>query len=228
LSSIPEQTMSAVQAVTGRQSIRRFLPQPVDEELVRVILQTAARAASGTNIQPWLVHVVSGDALERLSQAALAAAAADDFSLEYSYLPAVLHEPYITRRRKIGYDLYEKYGIDRNDMQARKRAMLRNYEFFGASVGMFFTMDRKMGQGAWLDCGMFMQNVMIVSRAYNLETCPQQAWCDIGAVVHRELFIPDDHILLSGMALGYADWSAAENTLISDRVGVDEFCTWHQ
>lgn len=219
--------LSAIEAVTGRRSVRRFLPTPVPEQTVRAILQAASRAASGTNIQPWFVHVVSEAAQERLSRAVLAKAEADETSLEYHYLPERLKEPYLSRRRKVGYDLYALYGIDRHDMAARKSAMLRNFEFFGAPVGLFFAMERDMTIGAWLDCGMFMQNVMLIARSYGLETCPQQAWCDFGAVVHRELAIPDSLILLSGMALGYADHSAIENTLVSDRASVDEFTTWH-
>jgi len=104
--------------------------------------------------------------------------------------------------------------------------MLRNYDFFGAPVGLFFCMDRSHALGAWLDCGMFMQSVMVTARAYGLETCPQQAWCDIGPVVHRELGIPDKQILLSGMALGYEDKSAEVNSLNSSRVPVEEFTRW--
>lgn len=224
----PQQPLSAIEAVTGRRSVRRFLPTPVGEETIRAILQAASRAASGTNIQPWQVHVVIGEGRDRLSRAVLAAAEADEVSLEYRYLPERMKEPYLSRRRKLGHDLYALYGIDRNDIASRKAAMLRNYEFFGAPVGLFFTMERDMALGAWLDCGMFMQNVMVVARAHGLETCPQQAWCDFGAAVHRELAIPDGFILLSGMALGYTDLSAIENTLVSDRIGVDEFTTWHQ
>lgn len=162
-----------------------------------------------------------------MSQAVLAAARAGEVCPEYRYEPTEIAEPYRSRRRKVGFDLYTLYGIERHDMEARKGAMLRNYDFFGAPVGLFFTMDRAMSQGNWLDCGMFMQNVMIVSRAFGLETCPQQAWCDFGGVVHRELAIPDDHVLLSGMALGHADQGAIENTLVSERAGVDEFAIWH-
>ena len=215
-------------AVTGRRSVRRFLPAAVEDETVLAILNGAARAPSGTNIQPWLVHVVTGAARERLSCAARAAVEADRFSPEYAYLPERLEEPYRSRRRKIGFDLYALYGIDRNDMVARKAAAVRNYDFFGAPVGLFFTMDRSMALGAWLDCGMFMQNVMVLARAHGFETCPQQAWCDIGAVVHAELAIPDEHIVLSGMALGRIDPSAPENTLISERVSADAFATWHR
>lgn len=222
------QHLSVIEAVTGRRSIRRFLPTPVPEETIHSILAAASRAASGTNIQSWLVHAVSGASRERLSRAALAAAENGQTSLEYRYLPETLKEPYLSRRRKIGFDLYAKYGVDRNDMAGRKAAMLRNFDFFGAPVGLFFTMERDMALGAWLDNGMFMQNVMLVARAHGLETCPQQAWCDLGAVVHRELAIPEEHILLSGMALGYADMTGVENTLVSTRAGVNEFTTWHQ
>ncbi|MBW8785172.1 MAG: nitroreductase [Novosphingobium sp.] len=219
--------VSAEDAVTGRRSIRAFLPTPVGDDLVRCILAGASRAASGTNIQPWLAHVVTGAARERLSRAVLAAAEAGETSLEYAYLPDKLKEPYLSRRRKIGYDLYAKYAIARDDYPARKAAMLRNFTFFGAPVGLFFTMDRDHALGAWLDCGMFMQNVMVLARGLGLETCPQQAWCDFGAVVHRELAIPPDQLILSGMALGYEDASAVVNTLVSERVPVEEFTTWH-
>lgn len=224
---MPESELSAITAVTGRKSVRRFLPDSVDEATIRAILDAAARAPSGTNIQPWQVHVVTGAARDRLARAGREAAEAERFSLEYVYVPERLEEPYRSRRRKVGFDLYALYGIDRDDMAARKAAMLRNYDFFGAPVGLFVTMDRAMALGAWLDCGMFMQNVMVVARGYGLETCPQQAWCDVGAVVHAELGIPDSQILLSGMALGRIAPDALENTLVSERVGVDEFSTWH-
>jgi nitroreductase len=220
--------LSVVEAVTGRRSVRRFLPTPVSDDVVRAILQAASRAASGTNIQPWLVHVATGESRQRISRAVREAAEQGPPSLEYAYLPESMKEPYLSRRRKVGYDLFVKYGIARDDYPARKVAMLRNYEFFGAPVGLFFTMDREMALGAWLDCGMFMQNVMVVARAYGLETCPQQAWCDYGPVVHRELGIPNEQLLLSGMALGYEDGTATENSLVTERVGVDEFTTWHR
>jgi nitroreductase len=220
--------MPTAEAVTGRKSVRRFLPDPVSDETIAGILAGASRAASGTTIQPWLAHVVTDAARERLSGAVLAAAEADEASPEYIYTPRDMAEPYLSRRRKVGFDLYALYGVERHDMTGRKAAMLRNYAFFGAPVGLFFTMDRAQSQGAWLDCGMFMANVMTLARAQGLDTCPQQAWCDFGGVVHRELAIPENHILLSGMALGRADWSARENALVADRAPVEDFTTWHR
>jgi nitroreductase len=219
---------AVIDAVAGRRSIRGFLAEPVESTVVEAILHAASRAPSGTNIQPWLVHVVTGQSRVELSRAAIELAKAEITSLEYAYLPAVMKEPYLSRRRKIGFELHAKYGVARGDLAGRKAAMLRNFDFHGAPVGLFITMERDHALGAWLDCGMFMQNIMTVARAYGLETCPQQAWCDFGAVVHRVLAIPSEHIVLSGMALGYADPGAPQNSLRSERIGVAEFTTWHR
>jgi nitroreductase len=220
--------LSAYEAVVGRRSVRRFLPAPVDDALIDSVLRAAARAPSGLNSQPWLVHVVTEEARERLSRAVRSAAERGEDCLEYRYIPDVMKEPFLSRRRKLGFDLYALYGIDRRDTEARKRAYLRNYDFFGAPVGLFITMDRELLAGSWIDCGMFMQNIMTVARAFGLETCPQQAWCDFGPTVHEELGIPAEHILLSGMALGYPDLSAPENSLISERTGPEIFAVRHR
>lgn len=217
---------TVTEIITGRRSIRRFLPDDVSDETVRTILTNAARAPSGTNTQPWKVWCVAGAARDRLSQAVLSAAEAGEMSEEYPYMPSPLREPYISRKRQVGYALYQLYGIARDDYPARKQAMLRNFEFFGAPVGLFFTIDRNLLHGSWLDCGMFMQNVMLLARDHGLETCPQQAWCEFGNVVHTALGIPDSEILISGMALGFADPDGPENTLVSDRIGVEEFATF--
>lgn len=219
--------MSVVEAIAGRRSVRRFLPDRVPEVTIRDVLQRAARAASGVNMQPWHVHIVTGAARDRLGVAACKAIETGKATLEYPYLPEIIAEPYLSRRRKVGYDLYSCYGIARDDYPARRAAMLRNFDFFGAPIGLFLTMDRAMSQGAWLDCGMFLQNVMLLARFFGLETCAQQAWCDVGNVVHDELGIADDHILLTGMAIGFVDENAPVNSLITERADIDRFSQWH-
>ena len=214
--------MNVTQAITERHSIRRFLPKEVSPDIIKKILTDASRAPSGTNTQPWKVTCVTGEKKEQLSRAISDAIKNDQANLEYRYMPSKLREPYISRKRKVGYKLYELYGISRDDYPARKQAMLRNFEFFGAPVGLFFRMDRDLLYGSWLDMGMFMQNVMILARAHGLESCPQQAWCEFGSTVHKVLDIPEDEIIISGMSVGYAA-KAPENTLISERADVDEF-----
>jgi nitroreductase len=216
-------SLGALEAITGRRSVRRFLPRPVDRATVEAILEAAVRAPSGTNSQPWHVDVVAGAAREAVSSAVLAAAAAGKLSMEYTYSPEPIPEPYLARRRKVGYDLYGLYGIARTDHAARRQAYYWNFDFFGAPVGLFFSMDRRLLHGSWLDMGMFIQNVMVAARAYGLETCPQAAWCEYGNEVHAAVGIPADRVLVTGMALGVEDASAPANRLRTEREPVGAF-----
>jgi len=218
--------MTVGDAILGRHSIRRFKSTPVPISTIEAILHQASRAPSGTNTQPWKVYCVMGKRRDQLSQAVLDAARKGEKTEEYPYMPAPIGEPYLTRRRRVGYELYRLYGIERDDYPRRREAMLRNFEFFGAPVGLFISMDRALVYGSWLDCGMFMQNIMLSARGHGLETCPQQAWCEFGQVVHDQLDIPADQILISGMSLGYADFDAPENTLVSEREPLEHFVTF--
>lgn len=218
---------AVVDAVAGRRSIRSFLPTPVADEVVLQILEAASRAPSGQNMQPWLVHFVTGETRDQLSREVTLAVERGERSEEYAYFPRQIREPYLSRRRKVGFDLYALHGIDRNDLEGRKRVLLRNFAFFGAPVGLFFTMERDWGYGAWIDLGMMMVNVMTVARAFGLETCPQQAWCEYGAPVRRVLGVPDHQVIVSGMALGHADYAATENSLVTERTPAADFVIRH-
>lgn len=227
MNTIPEPTLNVRSAVIGRKSVRGFKSDSVPLPLIQRILEDAARSASGTNTQPWRVHVAIGAARDRLCAAVTAAAKSEPQSHEYPYSPDELPEPYLSRRRKVGFDLYGLAGIARGDMEGRKRQSLKNYSLFGAPVGLFFTMHRRLELGSWIDVGMFMQNVMVLARGYGLETCPQAAWIYYGPVVHKTLSIPDDEILISGMALGVPDWSVPENALQTERAPCSEFMVLH-
>ncbi|SMH30805.1 nitroreductase [Azospirillum agricola] len=210
--------LSVFDAVAGRRSVRAFTAAPVPRETVERILDLAARAPSGSNIQPWKVYAVAGAARAALSAELLADHEAGvPEEPEYAYYPESWKEPYLARRRKVGWDLYGALGIAKGDRERMARQHGRNWDLFGAPVGLFFTIDRVMGKGGWLDLGMFMQNVMIVARGFGLETCPQAAFCYRHAIVRRHLALPDTEILACGMALGHADWSAPENNFATER-----------
>jgi nitroreductase len=214
-------------AIAGRRSIRKFLPQPIDRDTVSAVLRLASRSASGVNAQPWNVYVVMGEKRAALTAAVRQAAEDGDRMLEYDYSPTLWGE-YLNRQRKVGFDLYAKYGIARGDMAARMQASLRNFDFFGAPVGLFFTMDNRFKYGQWLDIGIFMDSVMISARLHGLDTCPQQAWCNFGPTIRRILEIPEDNIIVCGMSLGLKDRDAAENTLETERVCVSEFAIFRE
>jgi len=214
-------------AITTRQSVRAFLPTDVPRKAVEEILHVAARAPSGTNTQPWRVTVVTGAAKRRLSDAILAvynnAAERSQHTEEYAYYPTQWVDPYLARRRKIGWDLYGLLGIGREDKAKMHAQHGRNYEFFGAPVGMMFTIDRILEQGSWLDFGMFLQNVMVAARARGLDTCPQAAFTQYHRVIAQELALPDTEMVVCGMSLGYADMSKVENSLVTEREPVSGF-----
>lgn len=214
--------VTALEAVAGRRSIRRFRDTPVDDQVVRQILKLASRAPSGTNSQPWKVYVVTGDARAAVSTSVIAAATAGERREEYPYAPS-WWEPYKARQRKVGFDLYAAYGVQREDREGRRRAAFRNFEFFGAPVGLFFTMDNRLLYGSWLDSGIFIGNVTVAARGFGLDTCAQQIWCEYGPTVHRTVGIPDDEILLCGMSLGYSVPGAPENLMKTERVAVEDF-----
>ena len=214
-------------AIATRQSVRAFLPDPVPRETVAEILQLASRAPSGTNTQPWKAIVLTGAAKKRLSDAILAvyndADQRKQHTEEYSYYPTKWVDPYLARRRKIGWDLYGMLGIGREDKDKMHAQHGRNYVFFDAPVGIIFTIDRILEQGSWLDFGMFLQNVMVAARARGLDTCPQAAFTQFHRVIARELNLGEDEMVVCGMSLGYADMSKIENQLVTEREPVMGF-----
>jgi len=215
----------------SRRSVRAFLPTAVPHEEIEAILDVARFSASGVNMQPWQVHVVTGEAKERLSMAISAIdndpLLSSDMQDPYTYYPNEWVTPYIDRRRKVGWDLYGLLGIAKGEKQRMHRQHGRNYRFFDAPVGLLFTVDKVLEQGSLLDYGMFLQNVMLAARGRGLHTCPQAAFLKYHNVISEMLSIPADQMLVCGMSLGYADPKAIENTLVTDREPVSAFAIFH-
>lgn len=215
-------------AMVGRRSIRAFLPTPVPREAIEHILEVAARAPSGTNMQPWRAHVVAGTARDRLVQAVVDAftAGGGDHKSEYKYYPDQFFEPYLSRRRKVGFDMYGLLGIGRGDTDRMKAQAGRNFLFFDAPVGIIFTIDRRLEIGSWLDYGMFLQNVMLAARAQGYETCPQAAFANFHGVVRDVLGLDPEEIVVCGLSLGVEDRDAVVNTLETHRERAADFTTF--
>ena len=222
-------SISADEAIATRRSVRAFLPTPVDLATVDALLALASRSPSGTNIQPWKVRVVAGEARDRLCRSILEALDRDGQAAhkrEWNYYPVNWREPYLARRRKIGWDLYGLLGIKKGDFEGTERQRRRNFEFFGAPVGLIFTLDEDLEIGSWLDLGIFIGTLAIAARGRGLDTCPQAAFADFHAVIRRELGIPQNEIVICGMALGHADPAAVENRLVTERAAPSDFATF--
>jgi nitroreductase len=231
--------MTVTEALKRRISIREFRPQALPEPLVREILDVARWAPSGGNLQPWKVIVVAGaerDAVIELARrihAAAAGAGADvgaggtaDESADRPVYPANLWEPYRSRRFKVGEDLYALLGIPRSDRAARLARFARNYETFGAPVELFFVIDERMGHGQWAHLGMFMQSVALAALERGVGSCMQEAWATLRRSLKAHFALDEHEMIYCGMALGYADETAAVNSLRSDRAPVEEFATF--
>lgn len=223
----PEQTALVDAAITSRRSLRSFLPTPVPRTTIEAILAVASRAPSGTNTQPWRVYVLTGAAKAELSRKVIAAyddpAERATHTEEYAYYPTEWKSPFIDRRRKVGWDLYGLLGIAKTDKARMHAQHGRNYDFFGAPVGLIFTIDRVLRQGSWLDYGMFLQSVMVAARARGLDTCPQAAFMQFHRIISAHVGAPADEQVVCGMSLGHADPGAIENTLVTEREPVSAF-----
>lgn len=221
---------SVTQAVAQRRSVRAFTDQPVDLSLLGTLVERAARAPSGGNLQPWHIHIVSGDAMVRLKNImeARAAEAPMGEGSEYAVYPPDLAPRFNERRKGVGAAMYDALGIERGDRARRQAVFAENFQFFGAPVGLFCTVERDHGPPQWSDCGMFLQTLMLLLVEAGLDSCAQEAWALWPKTVGGFLGLPDSQMLFTGMAIGYRDAEAPVNNWPVPRVGIDEFATFHR
>jgi nitroreductase len=215
--------MNVTEAVERRISVRAFKSDPAPAALVREILEIARRAPSGGNLQPWRVHALAGEPLAELKALAAAKMAQGGEPPEYDVYPENLWEPFRTRRFQCGEDLYASINIPREDRPARLRQLANNVSFFGAPVGLFFSLERKLGRPQWADVGMYMQTVMLLAAERGLDTCAQEFWARLPKTVSDFIGLPEDHMLFSGMAMGYRDPDAPINGWRTRRDDFDLF-----
>ena len=216
--------MNVKDALAQRKSTRAFLDRPVSRETILRILDAAAHAPSGTKAQPWQVAVVSGDKKLALQQA-LESAFRDGVKqhMDYQYYPLEWVEPYKTRRRACGLQMYTTLDISRDDKQKQLDQWALNYRAFDAPVMLLFFMDPIMQTGSFMDYGMFLQSIMLAAVEEGLATCPQAALGEYPDIVKTQLGYPEDSILLFGMALGYEDTAAKVNAYRTPRESAESF-----
>jgi nitroreductase len=219
--------MKVSEALATRRTVRAFLADPVARETVEAILTAAARAPSGGNLQPWKAYLLLGPARDELVRRVAEKRKETPMgeAPEYHIYPPNLSEPYKTRRFRVGEAMYATMGIPREDKMARLKFFTGNWEFFGAPVGLIFTIGREMQQGQWSDLGMFLQSIMLLAREHGLHTCPQEAWAVWHSVIREYLAVPQDQMIFCGMAIGYADEAAPVNRLVTERAGLEEYVT---
>ncbi|MFO7854640.1 MAG: nitroreductase [Paracoccaceae bacterium] len=217
--------MKVSEAVDTRLSVRAFLPDPVPTETLTRVLEHAARAPSGGNVQPWIVTVLNGETLTRFREEVIEPRLAKDETdePEYDVYPPSLWDPYRTRRFGVGEDMYELLRIERGDKPARLEWLKNNYRFFGAPAAIFCHVDRGMGPPQWSDLGMYLQTVMLLLREEGLDSCAQEAWARHHKAVDTFVEPPENTMLFCGMAIGKRDPEAPVNMLRSKRAPTQEW-----
>ncbi len=213
--------MNVTEAMHARKSIRNFLDTPVPNEDIKSLLESAARAPSGGNVQPWRIYVLNGESMSRFKE--YVQSRTEPESPAYAVYPPSLKEPYRSSRFKVGEDMYALLGIPREDKPARLRHLARNYDFFGASSAIFCFVDRIMGPPQWSDLGMFLQSFMLLAQEAGYDTCPQEAWASRADTVSTFLKVPDELMLFCGVAIGHANAEAPVNTLVADREPLEQW-----
>lgn len=219
---------SVSEAMAARKSVRAFTDRPVDPALIADLLEKAARAPSGGNVQPWHIDVVTGDAMARL-KAVMRDAMAEGRkeTPAYDIYPPSLHAPYRDRRFAVGEAMYAELGIPRGDRDARLRWLTSNYQFFGAPAAVFCTVDRRMGPPQWSDLGMFLQSLMLLVTEAGLATCAQECWANYPETVTAFLGTPPERMLFCAVAIGHEDAAAPVNRLRAERAPLSEWTVFH-
>jgi len=216
--------MKVSKALQMRKSVRAFLNKPVEKEKISRILHYARHAPSGTNTQPWEVAIVSGSAkkkLDALMQKEFERNGKGDSS--YQYYPSVWKEPFKSRRKACGLQLYTTLEISREEKEKQKQQWAANYRAFDAPTALYFLMDDIMETGSFMDYGMFLQSVMLMAMEEGLVTCPQHALAEFPETVKTELGYAGHYRVVCGMAIGYEDTEARVNSYRTPRESIDSF-----
>jgi len=218
--------ISVKEAIRSRKSVRSYLKRNVSIKVIKEILHKASFSPSGSNTQPWNVYVLTGDKLKDFTTKSKKEFLrnSDLLTLERLNYMEKYREPYKARRRKVGWDLYKILDIEKGDYEKTKKFHAQNYEFFGAPMGLIFTIEKDLGWMSWLDYGMFIQNICLLARNYGLHTCPQAAWGLIYKKANKLLDLKKNFTIHCGMAIGYENKKAKVNKLKTNRDEVDVFC----
>lgn len=213
------------QIMVERRAKRGFLATSVPSNTVNDILNAARFAPSSSNTQPWRCYVLTGSARDRITSKAVEIfrAGPEKLTPEYPFFPQPLHDPFVGRFNQFRGQLGDAVGVPRSDKYGRLKDVERQFRFFGAPVGMIFTMDRKLEWASFICYGCFLQNLMLAAKARGLDTCAQQIWSLQHQLLREELGFPETDMVVAGMSLGWADNTLAENNMVNHKLAIEDF-----
>ncbi|MFL2801507.1 MAG: nitroreductase [Paracoccaceae bacterium] len=216
--------MKVSEALDNRISCRSFLSQKVNKKIIKNIIKKAGKSPSGGNLQPWQVFVLADKNLRNLIKEIKKDILEfpKGHPTEYEIYPKNLPKIYIERRFKCGEDLYSILKINREDKEKRREQFKKNFELFGAPIGIFVYIDRTMGYPQWSDVGMFVQSLLLLAKENNLDTCAQESWASFHNLVNKHTKAPKNLMLFCGIAMGYMNPASEINKLKTERASLNE------
>ncbi|MBS1197075.1 MAG: nfnB [Proteobacteria bacterium] len=211
--------MDLQQAMTERRSIRAYQDKAVSPDILRKIIDRAAKAPSAGNTQPWEVVVAQGTALEtvraeseRLFLDGVPAKADLPNVFNVGKLSDAWPEQLATRYQDCGRLILGTLGIERGDKAGRQAFYRAMYRFFEAPVLLLVGFNKQMPEGyAMFDLGLFAQNLCLTAHAEGLGTCIMAVGAFYPEMMRTKLPIPPHLQIGVGIALGYPDNEAPIN-----------------
>ncbi len=213
--------MKVLEAIEQRRSIRGYLDKEVPKEVLESIIKSALRSPSGTNIQPWKIHVATGKTLNKIKEE-------NELSFKHGYIsdvPEPLLKPEFKERRKeLAIDLFKLLDIKREDKEKRRDWVRRGHRFFEAPAAMVFTIDKEIFENKWgvIDLGMLVQTVCLAAMEFDVGTCIAEQGVSFHSVIRDNMSIDDNEVIMIAVYLGYEDTEAPANKLVSNRANLNE------
>jgi len=209
--------MTVIDALNARATVRAFTSDPVGENTLRKIFEAALRAPSWANTQPWEIHVAAGEALERLRTAYgdhLKNCAPRNPDMPVPKQWPVAHQKRMEHLRGERLAVLQR---ECKDPAAIEEMAALNYRFFNAPVVVYICMDRTLTSWSVFDLGLFAQSLMLAAQEYGVDSAPAVTLAAHPGLIRAELKIPDDQVIVIGIALGYKDAEHPQNTYRSPR-----------
>ncbi len=225
--------MDISEAISKRRSVRAFKPDQVPQDVLKKILAEAVLSPSWANTQPWEFIVVGGQVAKDLAKACEEKVMSGGAMVPEIPGPPAFTEPFDSRRRQVGKQMFDVLGFGREDKEKRMMWGLRGFKFFDAPSVIFILTDRSFyhqegGQNVWplFDCGLVAQNIMLLAVKHGLGTIPEIQAVMFPDVLRAKLNIPESKLIVLGLAIGYPDPDHPISKLVSERAPVDDVTTW--
>ncbi|MEH6672265.1 nitroreductase [Halopseudomonas sp.] len=214
--------------VLGRRSIRAFKQQPVARGVIEEVIALATRAPSSMNTQPWHLHVLTGEPLDRIRAENTERMLTGVPPSKESRGTGSYEGDHRNRQVEIAVQLFQAMGIARDDKDKRQDWILRGFRQFDAPVSIVVTYDRVLREGdiAQFDCGALVNGLVNAAWSRGLGCVVNSQGIMHSPVVREHAGIPEDQVIMICVAMGYPDESFPANAVVSRRRPVDEVATF--